>query len=475
MKQSFLIVLLIAIMLCSLALVNCNDLGTVRADSNVSGIISSDATWTKAHGSYNLTGNVLIDSGVTVKVEADTTLNLDSYYIRVNGTLIIQPGVTINMKTRDAGIQVNGILNARGSTTNPIHINGAYGYYAWIAPPVYSAITFSVSSAGWNEETSQGSIIENAIIDSTNIETSSSITVRNDRITSGQISLLNASPSISNNVITATISIKGGSPTIIGNNISGGGISFYVEDSSDGNVVISDNIISSATGGNSAGIWFGGSWGYGGHLLVERNLITNCYQGIMIFSPNFDDLKTALTVQSNTITNNTIGIMVMNSYVPTIISNNINDNGQNIKLATDYSGHSKDFSAANNWWGTTDTSAIDTSIYDYNDDFNLGKVTYAPFLTAPNPQAMPDPNVPIPTANVQPSPSTNTSPSSTLTPTSESSTQPTQNPTTSPQQSSNQTGIQLGSDWIEIGIIVLLGIIVVLLFINIFYRHSKSK
>ena len=40
-----------------------------------------------------------------------------------------------------------------------------------------------------------------------------------------------------------------------------------------------------------------------------------------------------------------------------------------------------------NWWGTTDTSLIDEHIWDFYDDFRLGKVIYIPFLNAPSPGA----------------------------------------------------------------------------------------
>lgn len=393
--------------------------------TNVSGIINTNTTWTKADSPYNLTGNVLIEKGVTVTIQADTIVNLDSYYIRVNGSLIVEPGATINMKTNDAGIQVNGLLQIKGTNTKPIRINGAYGYYAWMAPPVYSAITFSRTATGWNDQTKQGAIIENTVIDSTFIETNVSIKIGNNHITSGGITLSGGTSLVINNFITSSVSIKGGSPTISQNNFAGGFISFYDEDYSSGNAIISDNIIDSATGGNSAGIWFGGSRDTGGTLLVIRNQITNCYQGIMIFSSSFSNLNTALTIQDNTITDNSIGIFVTNSYTPTIIGNNIENNELNIKLATDYSGESKDFSAANNWWGTTDTAEIEDKIWDYSDDFDLGKVNYIPFLTKSNSQAGPNPNLPTPTINPSLIPSS--------TPTS-NTTIPTQNPTTPNQE-----------------------------------------
>ena len=43
--------------------------------------------------------------------------------------------------------------------------------------------------------------------------------------------------------------------------------------------------------------------------------------------------------------------------------------------------------AENNYWGASTESEIQASIYDYNDDFNLGEVDYTPFATSPNTSA----------------------------------------------------------------------------------------
>ncbi len=61
--------------------------------------------------------------------------------------------------------------------------------------------------------------------------------------------------------------------------------------------------------------------------------------------------------------------------------------------------------------GTTNIAEIDQKIWDYNDDFNLGKVNYVAFLTAANPQAMPDPDAPIPTLPSTPPHETTPTPS----------------------------------------------------------------
>ena len=42
-----------------------------------------------------------------------------------------------------------------------------------------------------------------------------------------------------------------------------------------------------------------------------------------------------------------------------------------------------DVDALNNWWGITNETLIREQIYDYYDDYNLGKVLFKPFLTTP--------------------------------------------------------------------------------------------
>lgn len=199
--------------------------GEVQAATEVGGIITSDTTWTKANSPYNLTGNVLIESGVTLTIEADTTLNFNEYFIRVNGSLVIQPGVTLNIETVVGGgsIQVHGLINMRGTSTNPIHVNGGTYYYAWIAPPSYSSIVFSQQSIPWNEQTASGCIIENVVLSSTNIVVNNSPKItKNTFLDNGGVTVSIGSPEISNSNVYGRIEINGGSPVIASNNVKNG-------------------------------------------------------------------------------------------------------------------------------------------------------------------------------------------------------------------------------------------------------------
>jgi parallel beta-helix repeat protein len=412
-------------------------LGTVQAATSVTGIITSDITWTKANSPYNLTGNVLIDSGVTVAVEADAVVNLNGYYIRVNGTLIIQPGVTINMGTMGTSvgaIQVNGAMTARGTSAHPIHFNGAAYYWDSIfVPPTLSSISFADSSLAWNEQTGSGCIIENTVIDKTGIQTSNSIKISNNQISGAGIGVMKGSPVISNNVLSSSISIGGGSPIIANNQLNGGYISLYDSYGID-SPIITSNVISnpnpqwpSATSADISVV--GGSFhNNNGLVLIEKNILTNSLSGIELVENENQDIRKPITIRYNTIINNEIGISITDRFSPTITNNNIYNNNASIKLS---SYASRDVNAANNWWGTTDTSIIDSLIYDFNDDFNLGKVNYTPFLTSANTEAYPDPSAPIPTPTPEQTPATSPTPT------------PDQTPTPTPSQEPQQTELTL--------------------------------
>jgi len=83
------------------------------------------------------------------------------------------------------------------------------------------------------------------------------------------------------------------------------------------------------------------------------------------------------TVISNTIVN--AGTLV-NEYGGTYNSNNL-ILGQGYYFYLKSNGY--DVNADNNYWGTMDRNYIDQHVWDYYDDFNLGKVTYTTTLNSP--------------------------------------------------------------------------------------------
>jgi len=296
--------------------------------------------------STNVMGIITSD---TTWTKANSLYNLTGAVGIISGvTLTIEAGVTVNLGNNY--MQVNGTLRAIGSASDPIYFNDG-------GTP---AIRFTNSSSDWNETTASGCIIENAVISRSEIQSD------------------NASVRISNSTFNCRISTFGGS-SLISNNIFKGGDGIVLYDS---NETISGNVFSDT----SQAIYVGGT---NCAPLIEKNLIVNNRYGIIVpsssgaFSP---------VIRNNTIANNTDAICIAGggNPTPTIMHNNIyGSSGYNFRLTE----ITNNIDATQNWWGTTDEQAISQSILDFKKDFNLGNVTFVPFLTELNPQAMPDPNM----------------------------------------------------------------------------------
>jgi len=360
--------------------------------TSVSGVIYTITTWTKVNSPYTLTGNVLVYDGAVLTIQPGVTVNLGSYYIEVNGT-----------------------LQAVGTSTSKIVFN---------SNAAASSITFTPFSDGWNGSTSTGSIIENAIINSP-ITLGSSVEIIDNTINGGinvqttYADYPTADPVISNNYIEGGVGVGTAENALISNNsIVGTGITL---DMSCGSISPgAANILRNTISGCPTGVTIGGG-GSGSPAspiqLLQGNLITNNTVGVEI--DIFIESSTPV-IENNSIANNGVGISVISSdpvvsapQNPTIQGNNIyNNTNYNFKLQIPDS-----LNAQHNWWGTTDSTAIGQTIYDFKDDFNLGKVDYTPFLTAPNPDILTsNPLAPGPTETPQPSPNPTNAPTPTPSP-----------------------------------------------------------
>jgi parallel beta-helix repeat protein len=343
--------------------------------------------------------------------------------------------------------------------------------------------------------------------------------INNDTFISSPIRLSDASPVISNNdfsncgveIMSGIYSPSLGSPLIVNNSLSVGEISFgggtpsrFATISNNtihgggiggvGYAYINDNTISGCIDGlelNTA-VVFGGS--EPAYPIVERNLITQNTYGIHINLFGRDEVGTLCPlIENNTISQNSVGIYLTESQyasAPTIINNNFEGNS-NYNIYLDQST-SNDVNVTYNWWGTTDAVMINQTMHDFKNDFTLGKVNFIPFLTAANPEAVPNPKASI--QNSSPSPTLSTSPTQTFTPTLAATPttnttltstppltptpteSPTSTPSPAPTPSPMQSNGQRTSIWFYLVISVmtvviaaLLGVIVVLL------RRGKTR
>jgi hypothetical protein len=334
----------------------------------VSSAINSDTTWTKPNSPYTITGTVTVQNGVT---------------------LTIEPGVTVNVG-QGAVLQVEGTLVARGTNTDNVVLNGG-------------EILLMPSSSSWNQQTSSGTIIENTQLNYVMLTVFNSAKINNNTIC-GRTQLYGGSPQITYNTIVGYIEsnasllspvisynnivgqifIGGGSPTISQNYIKGmshpgntpsSGIAFTAtyEPNRLFDAVITDNTIVDALDGISS-LAEGGT--------IANNLIVNCSRFALSLG-TMPETSLYARVENNTIVNSAVAIKLFNyvnsSPPPTIKQNNIVNSSQ-------YSVYScgMNISAAYNWWGTTDTSAIEQTIHDRTFDPYAGEVTISPILTAPN-------------------------------------------------------------------------------------------
>ena len=256
-KKSLSAAFLTAIIISGLFLVSAVHFGTVHASTSVSGIITSDTTWTQANSPYSLTGNVLVNNGVTLTIEAGVTVNLNSHYLMVNGTLRMQ-----------------------GSSSDKVYFNGG---------ETGGNITFTQFSRGWDNQTDSGSTIENAILNQITVSSSKPLKITNT-ILNGEIAVGDSSL-ISNNVILGRkystsnpYAITTGNSSIISNNIiNGTEYSFaffgpvylcYAINAGESSL-ISNNVIAGDVSGNSIIVTNNNILGrtIGNSIIVSNNII----------------------------------------------------------------------------------------------------------------------------------------------------------------------------------------------------------
>ncbi|MCW4000146.1 MAG: hypothetical protein NWE93_07890 [Candidatus Bathyarchaeota archaeon] len=305
-------------------------------------------------------------------------------------SLTIQPGVTVNINSYY--LRVNGTLNARGTPDNKIVINiDSSGTY-------YAGIDFTSSCNGWNNQTGTGSIIQYALITSNRtyyptIEANSA----SPKIDSNTIKCpsdggiefwYDGNTTVTNNYIQGKVlSHCYGGYAIIANNtiVSPSQIALNIG----GNAIVANNSLSGSDQGilcHDNGSTHNFTTRITGNLIVNNRIGIRVFQGL-----NHDDTPNVkFIIQDNTVTKNVRGLLLDSEHTdhqiengPLIGNNNLFDNSQ-CNLETSYYTN---LNASSNWWGTTNPQAINQTIYDYYDDFNLGTVAFAAFLTAPNMEA----------------------------------------------------------------------------------------
>ncbi len=402
MRRTAWALILIAVLVEAMAL----GVASVDAVKYVNGYISTNTTWSLADSPYKLTQNIWVNNGAT---------------------LTIQPGVVVDLDRYRISIESTSSISAQGTSNSKIVF---FSTFPQNSPSV--ALGSSLCT------------IDNAIFSTVRLQVNSG-----------------SSSSISNCFFTnilyyPAIRISGGS-TVISNNIFDCQQTCIQADY--GTTVIANNFIRSSKNSNDySGIQIGSS----ASAVVIGNNVTDCSNGIYIMGNS--------TIANNLVTNNTVGIrtegefhLIVNNTVAhnsygfggkgTIANNTIGHNTVDITayypcnftfnniisetpncVMTAAEGNSI-IDAQNNWWGTTNESIINQTIYDFFDNSSRSIINYTSPLTEFNTEAPPLENLnlsPIPTPTPYPNPTAVPTLSPTPTPTPFPTPTPTPTPTSNP-------------------------------------------
>ncbi len=312
--------------------------------TSVCGIIWENTTWTLENSPYVVVGHILVETNVTLTIEPGVVVKFDvKYYLMIKGK-----------------------LNAIGSSSFPI---------------TFTSNATMPSLGDWDGIRTSGS--------NANISFSyCTIQYATTGISSydGNLTLSNSKVQY-NNVGISFVNVYQYTLGKINCNLvrmNGKGIEVTLaHGEAGGKLEIENNTLLS----NHIGIkiYLGG---YNLNLTIARNVVSlNTGSGLML-EGIFWPLQYFVNITLNYITFNGLGIhcILGNSMGRLIIKeNDIHGNTEyDFQLGKLGPAHpSYDQNATLNYWGTTNTTLIDKQIYDFYDDYRLGKVQYVPIVDHP--------------------------------------------------------------------------------------------
>lgn len=312
---------------------------------NVSGVISSDTTWS-GDRVYRLTGNVVVQAGATLTVEAGARVEANAdRVLRVQGNLVAvgtedAPVVFTSLENSPAPYDWQGLEILEGARLELTHCEISYA---------------NVGVSAYHDGDGTGEIVvDDCVIryNGTGVRTRDvDVTVSNSRL------LFNESMGASIRVSSyITIPMK----AIIQNSEVAYNRSGVQAKEVIGNVIHNQGAIGVEESGQ-----------------VYSNTIVMNTIGMLAGLPTptpFDYAQASGAPESNTLNE----VNEVTSF-PHIQGNNIDRNSTfNMMWGFD------DTSMAGNWWGTTDLQAINESIYDFGEDSEVGIVDVQPILTEPS-------------------------------------------------------------------------------------------
>jgi hypothetical protein len=304
-----------------------------QVGTSVGGYVSENTTWTLDGSPYIVEETLIVEPGVALSIEPGVEVRF------VNGTELI----------------IDGSLTASGNATNYITFTSNA---TTPKPGDWGAIRF--------RETSDDA---SCIINWTII-----------RYASTGVYAYGSSPKIKNSRIECNANFGIYSTSVF----------IFTEDLG---VPLIENCIISDNGGVPIDVdRQGGIYVKFGGIDLQNSLVENNFgYGIISVGSNTESVVASrITVRNNTGTGINGDITISNSKITEnnqsgiTSSSSIHYNSIFGNTPYDLAVDSADeVDASYNWWGTTNETLIQESIHDYYDDYNLGIVTYKPYISSP--------------------------------------------------------------------------------------------
>lgn len=304
----------------------------IFSQTNVSGGIFSDQTWTELNSPYIVTGDIVVFQSKTLTIEPGVEIKFDGgFSLEVRGTIIsegteLKPiKFTSNLSNKNAG-DWNGL-----SVKNLLGGNGSFEYCEFY----YASSVMNVSCC----DSSNSVSFENCLFQY-NISVLSGYT-------GGDMIVDNCT------FLNNTYCISSADKTITNSTFSNNTYGLHsTERISVYNSLFEDNETAL----------------YGGRGIIEGCTIQNNITGVKAFFEGF-------TLTSNIIINNGVGIELgsYDGYTPSVKNNEIcNNTSFNVK-----NNNSSTKDMTDNCWCTDSESEIELKLFDAYDDINYGLINYS--------------------------------------------------------------------------------------------------
>jgi parallel beta-helix repeat protein len=315
--------------------------------TNVSGVISANTTWTKANSPYNVTGNLLVNSGVTLTIDPGVEVRFEeAKYLKIEGTINAVGSQT------DSIIFTSNLSSKTRGSWDKIWLKGTTSVYTsnyeYTSGSIFQFCRFSYAKEGLRLD-------------------DATIQVKNS-------TFINNTYGINFKKTTNSLLFQ----NLFSFNVDGTTTSAGTEDNGVGSFTFCNIIENTFVNNQYSGFSFGGYRNNSNNHLIKKNLVKN--NGGIGFNFSWGDVTTGFsnnTIEQNIIYNNgSTGLVIsrdQNTVRKNLISKNAGD-GIGISGTYIFTGLTiQNNIIVGNLNRAVDLSSNNNTVFSYNQVIKSGK------------------------------------------------------------------------------------------------------